>query len=93
MHALVLSAHRVDTYHCGGVTVLGSISIPPKQMARVIAAFAALAVVSAQPSRVNSTCDSNGNLYSQTVTLLDGSSLSLSKWSGNVTMVVNVASF
>lgn len=58
-----------------------------------IVAAAALAAA-AQPSRVNSTCSpSTASLYDMNVTLQGGAHLALSAWRGNVTMLMNVASF
>ena len=60
-----------------------------------IAAAAALASGAAgAPSRVNTTCaPSTASLYDLNVTLQGGAQLSLGAWRGNVTLLMNVASF
>lgn len=57
---------------------------------KTVAALAALAVASAQ----NSTCNSV-NLYASgiKVTLLNGTTVPISSWSGQVLLITNVATF
>ena len=63
---------------------------------KVAAVLAAMAVSagSASAQYLNSSCGmTSDSLFNHQVTLIDGSPLNLNSWTGNVTLVTNVASF
>jgi hypothetical protein len=62
--------------------------------AAALLAAALGATAQAQPSFNNATCVPSGpSLFTLSVTLLDGSTLKLSDWTGNVTLLTNVATY